>query len=241
MPPEDSSTFSPARAPRVAIVGATGAVGEEFLRVLDQRAFPMTSLKLLASVRSAGKTLRFGDQTLTVEALGPHSFEDVDLALFSAGGSISREFAPLAVKAGAVVVDNSSAFRMTDGVPLVVPEVNPAAIAEAGIGLRRGGKEDLKAGIIANPNCSTIIMLMAVHPLHRFAGSRADCGQHLSGRQRRRRRRHARAGAADPRSAGRARRHGRGGHPGGLRPALRLQPLQPQQPRARWAATTKKN
>lgn len=170
MPPEASPTFSPARAPRVAIVGATGAVGEEFLRVLHQRAFPMTSLKLLASARSAGKTLAFGDQTLTVEALDAHSFDDVDLALFSAGGSISREFAPAAVKAGAVVVDNSSAFRMTDGVPLVVPEVNPAAIAEAGIGLRRGRKEDLKAGIIANPNCSTILMLMAVHPLHRFAG-----------------------------------------------------------------------
>ena len=170
MSTDASSTFSPAHAPRVAIVGATGAVGEEFLRVLDQRTFPMTSLKLLASPRSAGKTLPFGDQTLTVEALGPQSFEDVDLALFSAGGSISREYGPLAVQAGAVVVDNSSAFRMTDGVPLVVPEVNPQAIAQAGIGLRRGGKQDLKPGIIANPNCSTIIMLMAVHPLHRFAG-----------------------------------------------------------------------
>jgi len=170
MSPDASSTFTPARAPRVAIVGATGAVGEEFLRVLDQRAFPMTSLKLLASARSAGKTLRFGDQTLTVEALGPHSFEDVDLALFSAGGGISREYGPIAVKAGAVVVDNSSAFRMTPGVPLVVPEVNPGAVAEAGIGLRRGGKQELKAGVIANPNCSTILMLMAVHPLHRFAG-----------------------------------------------------------------------
>lgn len=166
MPAQSSSTLSAAHAPRVAIVGATGAVGEEFLRVLDQRAFPMSSLKLLASERSAGKTLNFGDQTLTVEALGEHSFDDVDLALFSAGGSISREYAPLAVKAGAVVVDNSSAFRMTDGVPLVVPEVNPQAISEAGIGLR----DDLKAGIIANPNCSTIIMLMVVNPLHRFAG-----------------------------------------------------------------------
>ncbi len=166
MPAQASSSFSAARAPRVAIVGATGAVGEEFLRVLDQRSFPMTSLKLLASARSAGKTLSFGDQTLTVEALGEHSFDDVDLALFSAGGSISREYAPLAVKAGAVVVDNSSAFRMTDGVPLVVPEVNPQAVTEAGIGLRK----ELKAGIIANPNCSTIIMLLAVNPLHRFAG-----------------------------------------------------------------------
>ena len=170
MSTDASSTHSPAHAPRVAIVGATGAVGEEFLRVLDQRSFPMTSLKLLASPRSAGKTRPFGDQTLTVEALGPNSFEDVDLALFSAGGSISREYGPLAVQAGAVVVDNSSAFRMHDGVPLVVPEVNPQSITQAGIGLRRGGKQDLKPGIIANPNCSTIIMLMAVHPLHRFAG-----------------------------------------------------------------------
>jgi len=170
MPPEASPTSSPARAPRVAIVGATGAVGEEFLRVLHQRAFPMAGLKLLASPRSAGKKLAFGDQSLTVEALDAHSFVGVDLALFSAGGSISREFAPRAVMAGAVVVDNSSAFRMSDGVPLVVPEVNPGAVAQAGIGLRRGGKDDLKAGIIANPNCSTILMLMAVHPLHRFAG-----------------------------------------------------------------------
>ncbi len=160
------SPSSSSRAPRVAIVGATGAVGEEFLRVLHQRAFPMTSLKLLASPRSAGKTLPFGDQTLTVEALDADAFHDVDLALFSAGGSISREYAPLAVAAGAVVVDNSSAFRMTDGVPLVVPEVNPDAISDAGIGLRDG----LDAGIIANPNCSTIIMLLAVNPLHRFAG-----------------------------------------------------------------------
>ncbi len=160
------SSSSAARAPRVAIVGATGAVGEEFLRVLHQRSFPMASLKLLASSRSAGKTLNYGDQVLTVEALGDQSFDDVDLALFSAGGGISREYGPKAVAAGAVVVDNSSAFRMTPGVPLVVPEVNPLAIEASGIGLRDQGEP----GIIANPNCSTIIMMVALHPLHRMVG-----------------------------------------------------------------------
>ncbi|MEM8737376.1 MAG: aspartate-semialdehyde dehydrogenase [Planctomycetota bacterium] len=151
-----------AKAPRVAIVGATGAVGEEFLRVLHQRGFPMSELKLLASARSAGKRLRFGNQALTCETLTSDSFEGVDLALFSAGGSISKTLAPVAVEAGAVVIDNSSAFRMTPGVPLVIPEVNPHAVADAGIGL---GPSD-QPGIIANPNCSTIIMLVAVNPLH---------------------------------------------------------------------------
>jgi len=150
--------------PSIAVVGATGAVGQEFLRVLAERDFPHRSIKLLASPRSAGKTLVFGDRELTVEALSEQSFADVDLALFSAGGSISKTFAPKAVEAGAVVVDNSSAFRMTDGVPLVVPEVNAEAIAESGIGVGE------KPGIIANPNCSTIIMLVAVTPLHRAAG-----------------------------------------------------------------------
>ena len=150
-------------APHVAIVGATGAVGEEFLRVLHQRGFPLGRLTLLASERSAGKTLRFGDRELTCQALTPESFGDVDLALFSAGGSISQKFAPAAVDAGAVVVDNSSAFRMTPGVPLVIPEVNPQAITDAGIALGKPAGR----GIIANPNCSTIILLVAVHPLHR--------------------------------------------------------------------------
>lgn len=150
-------------APHVAIVGATGAVGEEFLRVLQQRSFPIGKLTLLASARSAGKTLTFDGRDITCEALTQDSFKDVDLALFSAGGSISKTFAPIAVDAGAVVVDNSSAFRMTPGIPLVVPEVNPEAIAAANIGLGA----DQVAGIIANPNCSTIIMLMAVTPLHR--------------------------------------------------------------------------
>ncbi|MEM1107107.1 MAG: aspartate-semialdehyde dehydrogenase [Planctomycetota bacterium] len=149
-------------APHVAIVGATGAVGDEFLRVLKQRDFPVGKLTLLASARSAGKTLRFGDQEIACEELTEHSFAGVDLALFSAGGSISKKLGPIAVDAGAVVVDNSSAFRMTDGVPLVVPEVNPEAITAANIGL----SVEQNPGIIANPNCSTIIMLVAVNPLH---------------------------------------------------------------------------
>ena len=152
-------------APHVAVVGATGAVGEEFLRVLAQRNFPIGKLTLLASARSAGKTLRFNGEDYTCEELTEDSFQGVDLALFSAGGSISKKLGPVAVDAGAVVVDNSSAFRMTDGVPLVVPEVNPEAIAAANIGLG----SDQTPGIIANPNCSTIIMLVAVNPLHQKA------------------------------------------------------------------------
>ena len=152
------------QALNVAIVGATGAVGQEFLQVLDERNFPIAELKLLASKRSAGKTTTFKGKTYTVEELTEDSFKNVDLALFSAGGSISKKFAPIAVKSGTVVVDNSSAFRMTDGIPLVVPEVNPQAIEEAGIKIGNPG-----VGIIANPNCSTIIMLMAVNPLHKAA------------------------------------------------------------------------
>ncbi len=147
--------------PTVAIVGATGAVGQEFLELLDQRDFPVGKLKLLASARSAGKTLDWKGNTYTIEELTEDSFGDVDIALFSAGGSISKKFGPIAVDAGAVVVDNSSAFRMTDGVPLVVPEVNPEAIGDIAIG---------KPGIIANPNCSTIIMIVPVTPLHRAFG-----------------------------------------------------------------------
>ncbi|QDU33104.1 Aspartate-semialdehyde dehydrogenase 2 [Poriferisphaera corsica] len=153
------------QALNVAIVGATGAVGQEFLQVLDERQFPIAELKLLASARSAGKTTTFKGKTYTVEELTKDSFKNVDLALFSAGGSISKKFAPIAVESGAVVVDNSSAFRMADGIPLVVPEVNPEAVKEAGIKIGNPG-----VGIIANPNCSTIIMLMAVNPLHKVAG-----------------------------------------------------------------------
>jgi aspartate-semialdehyde dehydrogenase len=138
----------------VAIVGVTGAVGQAFLEVLAERHFPIKELKLLASAKSAGKTIMFAGKTYTVETLMHDSFKGVDIALFSAGGSISKEFAHSAVKAGAVVVDNSSAFRMTDGVPLVVPEVNADAIKT-------------HKGIIANPNCSTIIMNVPVWPLYK--------------------------------------------------------------------------
>lgn len=141
----------------VAIVGATGAVGQEFLSILAERKFPMKSLKLLASKRSAGKTINFMGKDIVIEELTHDSFKGVDLVLSSAGGSISKEFMPSAVKAGAVVVDNTSYFRMDPTVPLVVPEVNPEAIK-------------LHKGIIANPNCSTIIMLVPLYPLHKAIG-----------------------------------------------------------------------
>ncbi len=157
---------SPNQQPTVAIVGATGAVGQEFLAVLDQRDFPIGQLRLLASARSAGKTIEFKGLAHTVEELTEDSFEGIDVAFFSAGGSISKKFAPIAADAGAVVIDNSSAFRMTDGVPLVVPEVNPEAVE----GIQIGGSNGSKGAIIANPNCSTIIMLVPVTPLHRAAG-----------------------------------------------------------------------
>jgi len=138
----------------IAIAGVTGAVGQEFLRILEQRDFPFDSLKMLASSRSAGKKITFKGTEYTVEEMTKDSFEGVDIALFSAGGGRSKEFAPAAVEAGAVVIDNSSAFRMDPEVPLVVPEVNPEAIAES-------------KGIIANPNCSTIIANVPVWPLHK--------------------------------------------------------------------------
>ncbi|MBX3463474.1 MAG: aspartate-semialdehyde dehydrogenase [Planctomycetes bacterium] len=144
----------------VAIVGASGAVGQDFLAVLAARQFPLRSLRLLASPRSAGQRLSFRGESLPIEALGPDSFAGIDVALFSAGSAVSREHAPRAVRAGAVVVDNSSAFRLLPEVPLVVPEVNPAAIAA-------------HRGIVANPNCSTILLVLALWPLHRAAGLRA--------------------------------------------------------------------
>jgi aspartate-semialdehyde dehydrogenase len=153
----------PSTAPNVAIVGATGAVGLELLDVLAQRRFPVGKLRLLASGRSAGRTLEFDGRSCKVEQLNEKCFDRIDLALFSAGGEISRKFGPIAADAGCTVVDNSSAFRMTDGIPLVVPEVNPQAIDGLGLG---GGQ------IIANPNCSTIIMLVPVTPLHRAARAR---------------------------------------------------------------------
>ena len=139
--------------PTMAIVGATGAVGVELLHCLEQRGFPLASLRLLASPRSAGREMPFRGRTIIVEAVDCDSFEGVDIALFSAGSTISKQYAPLAVAAGAVVVDNSSAFRMQPDVPLVVPEVNAAAIAN-------------HRGIIANPNCVAIITCVALWPLH---------------------------------------------------------------------------
>lgn len=138
----------------VAIAGVTGAVGQEFLSILAERDFPIDSLKVLASSRSAGKRIEYKGKEYTVEELTKDSFSGVGIALFSAGGARSKEFAPAAVEAGAVVVDNSSAFRMEADVPLVVPEVNAHAIAE-------------HKGIIANPNCTTIIANVPVWPLHK--------------------------------------------------------------------------
>ena len=138
---------------RVAVLGATGAVGTELLSLLESRQFPIAELKLLASARSAGKKIAFQGANLTVEPLDEHAFDNVDLVLASAGGSVSRQWAPKAVEAGAVVIDNSSAFRMDPQVPLVVPEVNAAAAGQ-------------HSGIIANPNCTTILMSLAVWPLH---------------------------------------------------------------------------
>jgi aspartate-semialdehyde dehydrogenase len=138
----------------VAIAGATGAVGQEFLNVLAERNFPIRNLRLLASAKSAGKTVQFKGQTYTIEELTTDSFKDIQIAFFSAGGSISKQFAPAAVAAKAVVVDNTSAFRMKEGIPLVVPEVNPEQIHKHN-------------GLIANPNCSTIIMNVPVWPLHK--------------------------------------------------------------------------
>ncbi|MCB1196629.1 aspartate-semialdehyde dehydrogenase [bacterium] len=137
----------------VAIVGATGAVGQEMMSTLERRKFPYGEVRLLASARSAGKKLLFAGRELVVEELKENSFEGIDIALFSAGGSISKKFAPCAVKSGAVVVDNTSAFRMENDVPLVVPEVNPHDICK-------------HKGIIANPNCSTIQMVHILKPLH---------------------------------------------------------------------------
>ncbi|MFC1634938.1 aspartate-semialdehyde dehydrogenase [Planctomycetota bacterium] len=138
----------------LAIAGVTGAVGQEFLDILRERDFPFDSLKMLASSRSAGKKIEFKGKQYVVEELTKNSFARIDIALFSAGASRSREFAPAAVEAGAVVVDNSSAFRMDADVPLVIPEINSQAIAE-------------HKGIIANPNCTTMIGIVPVWPLHR--------------------------------------------------------------------------
>ncbi len=138
----------------VALVGATGAVGQEMLKILEERNFPVQSLKLLASARSKGKKYSFRGSSHTVEELTEQSFKGVDIVLSSAGGSISKKFVPFAVREGAVVIDNTSAYRMDTEVPLVIPEINGEDIAK-------------HKGIIANPNCSTIIMLMPLYPIHR--------------------------------------------------------------------------
>ncbi|MED6122383.1 hypothetical protein PIB30_039216 [Stylosanthes scabra] len=148
--------------PSVAVVGVTGAVGQEFLSVLSDRNFPYRSIKMLASKRSAGRRLTFEGNEYVVEELTAESFGGVDIALFSAGGNISKEFGPIAADKGTIVVDNSSAFRMDEKVPLVIPEVNPEAMHSIKLGTGKGA-------LIANPNCSTIICLMAATPLHRHA------------------------------------------------------------------------
>jgi aspartate-semialdehyde dehydrogenase len=142
----------------IAVVGATGAVGTQMIECLEERNFPVGKIKFLASGRSAGTALEFNGKPVLVEELTHDSFEGIDIALFSAGGARSEEFCPAAAKAGAVCIDNSSAWRMDKDVPLVVPEVNPQAIAGYA-----------KKGIIANPNCSTIQMVVALKPLHDFA------------------------------------------------------------------------
>ncbi|PYK37090.1 MAG: aspartate-semialdehyde dehydrogenase [Verrucomicrobia bacterium] len=143
----------------IAVVGATGSVGGELLRVLERRSFPSASLRPIASARSAGKSIRFRDDSIAVEGLTEHSFDKIDIAFFSAGGETSRRWVPVARAAGAIVIDNSSVFRMEPDVPLVVPEIN---------------RDDVRAhrGLIANPNCTTAVALMAIHPLHRIFGVR---------------------------------------------------------------------
>jgi aspartate-semialdehyde dehydrogenase len=143
----------------VAIVGATGAVGDELLRVLERRAFPVERLVPLCSKRSAGKSVSFRDEEIVAQQLSANSFEGIDLAFFSAGGNISREYAPIAREAGAIVIDNSSVFRMEPEVPLVIPEINGDDVRQ-------------HRGLIANPNCTTAVALMALYPLHRAFGVR---------------------------------------------------------------------
>jgi len=142
----------------VAVVGATGAVGNEMVKILEERKFPVKNLKLLASERSIGKTLEFKGEEIPVEVLDEKSFEGVEIALFSAGGSVSLKYVPIAAKEGCIVIDNTSAFRMEKDVPLVVPEVNAHAIGDY-----------KNRNIIANPNCSTIQMVVALKPLHDYA------------------------------------------------------------------------
>jgi aspartate-semialdehyde dehydrogenase len=151
--------FSVKQEYHIAVVGATGAVGAELLRVLERRNFPVSNLRALASGRSAGKSVHFRNQQIPVEELGEKSFAKIDIAFFSAGGEISRKFVPIARKAGAVVIDNSSVFRMDPDVPLVIPEINGQDVKQ-------------HRGLIANPNCTTAVALLAIYPLHRAFGVR---------------------------------------------------------------------
>ena len=137
----------------IAVVGATGAAGTELLRVLERRNFPVASLRVIGSARSAGKSVRFREEAIPVEKLGDQSFEKIDIAFFSAGGDVSRNYVPIACQSDAIVIDKSSAFRMDPHVPLVIPEINAEDVRQ-------------NRGIIANPNCTTTVMLMALHPLH---------------------------------------------------------------------------
>jgi len=143
----------------IAVVGATGAAGTELLRVLERRNFPAASLRPIGSARSVGKSVRFREQPIPVEELGDRSFDKIDIAFFSAGGDISRNFVPTACQSDAIVIDKSSAFRMDPHVPLVIPEINAEDVRQ-------------NRGIIANPNCTTTVMLMALYPLHRVFGAR---------------------------------------------------------------------
>src|SRR5919198_888572 len=137
----------------IAVVGATGAAGTELLRVIERRNFPVASLRPIGSARSVGKSVRFRDEPITVEKLDDRSFDKIDIAFFSAGGDISRNYVPIACQSDAIVIDKSSAFRMDPHVPLVIPEINAADVRQ-------------NRGVIANPNCTTTVMLMALYPLH---------------------------------------------------------------------------
>jgi aspartate-semialdehyde dehydrogenase len=143
----------------IAVVGATGAVGQELLRVLERRSFPVRSLRPIGSARSAGKPVRFRDESILVQELSERSFDKIDIAFFSAGGDISRKFAPIASQADAITIDNSSVFRMDPHVPLVIPEINAKDVRQ-------------HCGIVANPNCTTAVALMALYPLHLAFGVR---------------------------------------------------------------------
>jgi aspartate-semialdehyde dehydrogenase len=149
----------PMKKYHIAVVGATGAVGTELLRVLERRGFPVASLRAIGSERSAGKSIKFRDESIAVEQLSDNSFKKIDIAFFSAGGEISRKYVPIARDAGPVVIDNSSVFRMEPEVPLVIPEINGDDVRQ-------------HHGVIANPNCTTAVALMAIYPLHRAFGIR---------------------------------------------------------------------